>query len=94
MTSGCGSGKTPWACGVTSTGAGRASANARIHAASAAEDPAKYPSQSIRFIVPFTPGGTTDYVARTVQPKMQDLIIDCRQRAVRWISDADDNRIR
>jgi tripartite-type tricarboxylate transporter receptor subunit TctC len=45
-----------------------------LHAASAAEDPAKYPSQSIRFIVPFAPGGTTDYVARTVQPKMQDLL--------------------
>jgi tripartite-type tricarboxylate transporter receptor subunit TctC len=45
-----------------------------LHAAPAAEDSAKYPSQSIRFIVPFTPGGTTDYVARTVQPKMQDLL--------------------
>src|SRR3977135_4746480 len=45
-----------------------------LPAAPAAEDSAKYPSQSIRFIVPFTPGGTTDYVARTVQPKMQDLL--------------------
>jgi tripartite-type tricarboxylate transporter receptor subunit TctC len=48
--------------------------SAGLRAASAAEDPAKYPSQSIRFIVPFAPGGTTDYVARTVQPKMQDLL--------------------
>ena len=42
--------------------------------AAAAEDPAKYPSQSIRFIVPFSPGGTTDFVARTVQPKVQELL--------------------
>jgi tripartite-type tricarboxylate transporter receptor subunit TctC len=46
----------------------------RVRAASAAEDAAAYPGQSIRFIVPFAPGGTTDYVVRSVQPKMQELL--------------------
>ena len=40
----------------------------------AAEDPAKYPSQPLRFVVPFSPGGTTDYVARVVQPKLQEFL--------------------
>jgi tripartite-type tricarboxylate transporter receptor subunit TctC len=40
----------------------------------AAEDVAKYPSQPIRFVIPFSPGGTTDFVARTVQPKLQALL--------------------
>lgn len=45
-----------------------------LQSLSAAENPAKYPSQSIRFIVPFAPGGTTDFVARAVQPKVQELL--------------------
>ena len=40
----------------------------------AAEDAAKYPSQPIRFVIPFSPGGTTDFVARTVQPRLQALL--------------------
>lgn len=40
----------------------------------AQEDPAKYPSQALRFIVPFAPGGTTDYVARIIQPKLQEFL--------------------
>jgi tripartite-type tricarboxylate transporter receptor subunit TctC len=43
-------------------------------AADAAEDIAKYPSQALRFVIPFSPGGTTDFVARTVQPKLQALL--------------------
>lgn len=39
-----------------------------------AQDAANYPSQPIRFVVPFAPGGTTDYVARVVQPKLQALL--------------------
>ncbi|MBX9829156.1 MAG: tripartite tricarboxylate transporter substrate binding protein [Xanthobacteraceae bacterium] len=42
--------------------------------ARAAEDPAKYPSQPVRFVIPFAPGGTTDFVARIVQPKLQETL--------------------
>jgi tripartite-type tricarboxylate transporter receptor subunit TctC len=45
-----------------------------VNATDAAEDVARYPSQALRFIVPFSPGGTTDFVARTVQPKLQALL--------------------
>ena len=33
-----------------------------------------FPSKPIRIIVPFPPGGGTDVVARTVAPKMQELL--------------------
>ena len=44
---------------------------------------ADYPSKPIRFIVPYTPGGTTDLVARTVGQKVseklgQPVLIDNR----------------
>src|SRR5262245_22512567 len=41
-------------------------------AAAAAAQP--YPSKPIKFIVPFPPGGNLDFVARTLQPKMQEVL--------------------
>jgi len=33
-----------------------------------------YPSKPVRMIVPFPPGGTTDLIARVVQPKFQEYL--------------------
>ena len=40
----------------------------------AAEDPAKYPSQPIRMIVPFAPGGASDFAARNLQPGLSQAL--------------------
>ncbi len=33
-----------------------------------------YPNKPVRFVVPFPPGGNLDFVARTLQPKMQEAL--------------------
>jgi tripartite-type tricarboxylate transporter receptor subunit TctC len=33
-----------------------------------------YPNKPIRFVVPFPPGGNLDFVARRLQPKMQEVL--------------------
>ncbi len=33
-----------------------------------------YPSRPVRMIVPFVPGGSSDFVARVLQPKMTELL--------------------
>jgi len=33
-----------------------------------------YPNKPIKFIVPFAPGGNLDFIARTLQPKLQDSL--------------------
>lgn len=33
-----------------------------------------YPTRPIKFVVPFPPGGNLDFVARAIQPKMQEVL--------------------
>ena len=33
-----------------------------------------YPNRPIKFVVPFPPGGNLDFVARSLQPKMQEVL--------------------
>ena len=49
-----------------------------------------YPSKSIRYVVPYAPGGSTDIVARLVQPGLQDdlkqtVIVEARGGAGGYI---------
>ena len=42
--------------------------------AASAQDATKYPTQPIRVIVPFAPGGASDFVARLIQPGMSQFL--------------------
>jgi tripartite-type tricarboxylate transporter receptor subunit TctC len=51
-----------------------------------AEDASKYPSQPIRMIVPFAPGGASDFAARLLQPHLsaalgQQIVVENRAGA-------------
>jgi tripartite-type tricarboxylate transporter receptor subunit TctC len=39
-----------------------------------AQAQSSYPNKPIKFIVPFPPGGNLDFVARTLQPKMSEVL--------------------
>jgi len=57
-----------------------------LAAASAANAQPEYPSRPMRMIVPFGPGGASDFVARIVAPKLSDrlgqqIVIDNRSGA-------------
>jgi tripartite-type tricarboxylate transporter receptor subunit TctC len=41
---------------------------------SSAAQAQSYPNKPIKFVVPFPPGGNLDFVARTLQPKMQEVL--------------------
>ncbi len=52
----------------------------------AAEDVASYPTRPIHIIVPFAPGGASDFAIRLIQPSLektlgQTLVIDTRTGA-------------
>ncbi len=47
---------------------------ASLPMAALSQAPASYPSKSIRWIVPYTPGGITDSVTRLVLQKLQDAL--------------------
>jgi tripartite-type tricarboxylate transporter receptor subunit TctC len=57
-----------------------------LGAAASAEDAGSYPNRSIMMIVPFAPGGASDFVARNIQPGVsqilgQQMVIDNRTGA-------------
>jgi tripartite-type tricarboxylate transporter receptor subunit TctC len=39
-----------------------------------AQAQSSYPNRPVKFVVPFPPGGNLDFVARTLQPKMQEAL--------------------
>jgi tripartite-type tricarboxylate transporter receptor subunit TctC len=57
-----------------------------LGAAASAEDAANYPNRPVMMIVPFAPGGASDFVARMIQPGVsqilgQQIVVDNRAGA-------------
>jgi tripartite-type tricarboxylate transporter receptor subunit TctC len=57
-----------------------------IAGAARAEDPSQWPTQPIRMIVPFAPGGASDFAARLLQPGLskalgQEIVVENRAGA-------------
>lgn len=49
-------------------------AGAATSLAQAAEPIGKYPSRPLRMIVPFAPGGASDFIGRILQPKLSEVL--------------------
>ena len=47
---------------------------AALSASAGAGEAQSYPSRPVRMIVPFAPGGASDFVARIIQPRMTELL--------------------
>src|SRR5689334_9819753 len=47
---------------------------AAIAAPSASADPARYPDQPVHIVVPYPAGGSVDFVARVLQPPLQEAL--------------------
>src|SRR5882672_2195904 len=65
---------------------GKALVCALVAAAGASWAQSDYPSRPIRMVVPFGPGGASDFIARIIQPKFADalgqqVVIDNRSGA-------------
>jgi tripartite-type tricarboxylate transporter receptor subunit TctC len=57
-----------------------------LGAAASAEDAGNYPNRPVMMIVPFAPGGASDFVARIIQPGVsqilgQQIVVDNRAGA-------------
>jgi len=72
--------------GLRLLGAALSAAVVAAATSAAAQDASKYPTQAIRIVVPFAPGGASDFVARLIQPGLtqafgQQVVIENRAGA-------------